>query len=84
MELPFKIDRKLLVSRLAEKSANVNCLSCAQNNWAILEDAALIPQWINQLPAPGIPVAVMICNNCGFTRSHALGAIGLLPQDEAE
>lgn len=84
MELPFNIDKDLLSKKLTEKGINPNCSSCGRNNWAVLDEATLIPQWINRLPAPGIPAAAMICNNCGFVRHHALGALGMLPDSEGE
>lgn len=81
MEYPYKIDRQLLAKKLAEKNINANCSSCGKNNWAVMEEASIISQWTNMIPAPGIPAAVMICNNCGFIRSHALGALGMLPEN---
>lgn len=69
---------------MKKKKATPVCLYCGSNNWAFLPEAALVPQWTNILPAPGIPVAVMICNNCGNVRMHALGALDLLPKEEKE
>ena len=81
MDLPLNIDQATFSEALNSKKASAACVSCGSNNWALLPQAALIPQWINVLPAPGIPVSAAICNNCGFIRLHALGVLGLLPPE---
>lgn len=84
MDLPLNIDSAKFTEALNSKKASAACVSCGNNNWTLVPQAALIPQWINSLPAPGIPVSVAICNNCGFVRLHSLGALGLLPPDKIE
>jgi hypothetical protein len=81
MDYPYKLLHDKVAEELQEKKASPVCVYCGSNNWAILHEAALVTQWSNQLPAPGIPVAVMICNNCGNIRMHALGALNMLPQE---
>jgi len=81
VEFPVKIDRLKLTEALNEKKATAACVSCGNNNWTLVHEAAIVTQWINVLPAPGIPVSVAICNHCGFIRMHALGPLGLLPDD---
>ena len=84
MELPLKIDSADLAKRLNEKRVSPVCPSCGQNNWFLVPEAGLLAQWVNVLPSPGIPVAAAICNHCGYVRLHALGALGLLPKQEAD
>lgn len=84
MDLPLDVDQAKLVEALNAKKASSLCVSCGSNNWALMPQAALVPQWINVLPAPGVPVSAAICNNCGFVRLHALGPLGLLPADAAQ
>ena len=81
MELPLDVDQAKFAEALNAKKASSLCVSCGSNNWALLPQAALVPQWINVLPAPGVPVSAAICNNCGFVRLHALNPLGLLPPD---
>jgi hypothetical protein len=81
VKLPFEIDSKQLTEALNAKRASAPCISCGANNWTLMPQAALVTQWINVLPAPGVPVSAAICNNCGFVRLHALGPLGLLPPD---
>ena len=83
MPLPGDFKAKLL-QRLAERGVRPQCEVCGQNNWAALEQAIGLP--ITDLsgsvviPTPQIPVAALICNNCGNVRTLALGALGLLPE----
>ena len=84
MDLPLDIDQAKLVEALNAKKASSLCVSCGSNNWTLMPQAALVPQWINVLPAPGVPVSASICNNCGFVRLHALAPLGLLPADATQ
>jgi hypothetical protein len=67
-----------------EKVINHFCPACSTNNWALLGDQehvlalmALRHNGAFSIPPPSMPVAAMACNNCGYIRSHALGAIAL-------
>lgn len=84
MKLPFILDKQVVAEKLNQKGVGATCPSCSKNDWALLDHAMLVPEWINNLPAPGIPAAVMVCNNCGHIRSYALGALGLLPTEADE
>lgn len=87
MPLPSDFKEKLLKA-LADRKANSTCEICGQNDWSVvdqaisvqitdLSDSSLIPQ-------PQLPCAGIICNNCGNVRLFALGALGLLPEEEEE
>lgn len=81
MELPLKLQAETITQKLIERKAQAVCVSCGSNNWTSPNEAALLPQWSNVLPAPGIPTAAMICKNCGYIRLHALGPLGLIPEE---
>lgn len=83
-QLPLAVDSEKVAEALNKKKATAICVSCGNNDWALLPQAALVTQWVNTIPAPGIPVSAAICNNCGFIRLHALNALGLLPQEGLE
>jgi len=84
MNLPFKIDNEAVGKKIAEKESSSICPYCRSNAWAVMSEAALIPQWINVLPAPGLPIAVLICQKCGNVRMHALKTIEMLPDEKVE
>ena len=81
MDFPIKIDQAALLKALTERGASPSCSACGKNNWAVVPDSLVLPVATNLIPAPGIPVATLLCNNCGNARSHSLVVLGLLPTD---
>ena len=73
--------RELIINALTEKKANPVCPSCGHNNWAVIDEIVSItvaPSGDSYpIPAPFVPTAGMICNNCGHIRFHSLGALGI-------
>lgn len=64
------------------KVTNHFCPACSSNAWSLLGDdehvlalMALRSNGAFSMPPPSMPVAAMACTNCGYVRSHALGAI---------
>lgn len=71
-----------LANVLNEKIGQFQCPMCHKGPFAIV-DGYFVPSLLNQYSSPalgmnGIPMAAIVCNNCGFVSFHALGAIGLL------
>jgi hypothetical protein len=73
-----EITEQDLVAFLHERKAISRCISCNSNDWHISSNSQIgaIPilshpaAW--QMPPPTtIGVALMICKNCGFVKSHA-------------
>ena len=87
--MPLPIDFKdQLISELAKRGVNHACEVCSKNDWAVV-DQALSIQITDltgnvRIPAPQIPSAGLVCNNCGNIRIFALGVLGLLPTSEAK
>jgi hypothetical protein len=77
-----------VIAALNSRGTRAACEVCGQNNWAAVDQPVAIN--ITDLsgnvliPAPQIPAAALICNNCGNVRLHALGALGLLPVTKEE
>jgi len=87
--MPLSDDFKdRLLEKLQERGARIQCEICNQNTWAVVDQAIslqitdLSPSF--KIPAPQIPSAGMVCNNCGNVRLFALGALNLLPESERE
>lgn len=80
MSLPENY-KELILTKLKEKGAAVQCEICQHNNWSVVDQAVSAP--ISDLsggvriPQPQIPCAGLICNNCGNLRMFALGALGI-------
>jgi predicted nucleic-acid-binding Zn-ribbon protein len=75
-----------IISKLTERKALLACPRCGSKEFS-LENGfvlhTLAPTTsIIALGTPAIPVAVVICQNCGFISEHALGALGLLDSSQ--
>lgn len=81
------IDREKIARKLSEKGATRPCHRCGQNAFTVLEGFTNI-QLQDDFSAgitfggPSVPVAHIVCNNCGAITPHALGALDMLPKEE--
>ena len=83
MKLDQEAKQKIAKS-LEEKGALKPCARCGHPNFSLLDGFSTIPlsQEVSNnivLGGPSVPCAVVACNNCGHLEFHALGALGLLP-----
>lgn len=75
-------DRQRIADALRRAHVSARCPMCNNQNFTVLEG------YLNhaiQTQVPGmviggqsLPVAVVVCNRCGFLSQHALGVLGLL------
>ena len=77
----MELDFNKVTDALSRKKASTTCPSCGEQDWSLVPEAAVVPQWQSGLNPPGIPCAVAVCKVCGFVRMHALATLGLLPGD---
>lgn len=86
MATPIDLKGQLL-GALQKRGVRPQCEVCGQNTWSVVDQPIGLP--ITDLtgnvviPAPQIPVAALICNNCGNVRTFALGVLQLLPTPDA-
>lgn len=81
------MDREKIAKLLSEKGAVQPCHRCGKNQFTVLEGYSNISlqEKFNTglvIGGPAVPVAHVACNNCGAITSHAIGALGLLPENE--
>ena len=60
---------KLIAAFLREVGADADCLSCKKNDWSVVPNNLVTTMLDGQ--ERYISTATLICNNCGFVRSHA-------------
>lgn len=87
-ELISEQKRLEIAKKLQEKGVRTDCPMCGNKHWAVLDG------YFNQtlqsnlkgvkFGGPSIPSAAIICTNCGFISTHALGALDLLDRDGSE
>lgn len=75
-----------IIQALSKKGANKPCPRCGHLHFGVVaetsipitsEPAIIMPGW------PVVPTVIVTCNNCGFVTQHALGALGLAPEEPA-
>jgi hypothetical protein len=72
----------VVIQALQAKSLTGDCPMCKKNQWVVHEVPISVPVYetTGQVKFPGtsMPMAAMICRNCGFSSFHSLGALGLI------
>jgi ribosomal protein S27AE len=86
-------DQDSIIEALKRVGANQPCPRCGNTEFSVLNgyDNVLISQTIDGHLFPGgpraptfsVPAALLACTRCGYLSTHALGALGLLPPEEA-
>ena len=85
----MKVDNKQIAKLLTEKGAVGACHRCGQGGFTVLEGITnlMIQDTLTsgiRIGGPTVPVAHVVCNNCGAITSHAIGALGLLPDEKED
>ncbi|MCL2647766.1 MAG: hypothetical protein FWD61_12270 [Phycisphaerales bacterium] len=77
----------VVIQALQAKGLSGDCPMCKKNQWVVHEVPVSIPVYEGsgqvKFPGTSMPMAAMICRNCGFSALHSLGALGLInPQGQ--
>ena len=85
----MEIDKEKIVQKLNEKNATKPCHRCGQNSFSVLDGFSKITiqkKFSAGLIIDGeiVPVVHIACNICGALTPHALGALDMLPDEEAQ
>jgi hypothetical protein len=73
--------RQQVIDKLAEAGVAVECPRCRHNVWGV----DVIAVWLSSLPLPKrsalppatLPVALVVCQHCGWVAMHSLVALGV-------
>ena len=75
-----------IIKELEGRGATQPCPRCGNREFVLVD--GFFNQWLQPEPiggliigGPTVPTVVLACQKCGFLAQHALGALGLLPQD---
>jgi len=81
-------NKQRIIKALEERGAKLPCPRCGNNNFTLLDG------YFNQtiqpeangivIGGPSILSVVVACNQCGYLIQHALGILGLLPEEEVK
>jgi hypothetical protein len=75
-----------VIQALQNRGLNGDCPMCKKNQWVVHEVPVSMPVYENKgsnegkvlYPGTSMPMAVMICRNCGWSAMFSLGALGLI------
>ncbi|MCK4814176.1 hypothetical protein KA005_00275 [bacterium] len=80
-------EKQKIVGILSKKGAVHPCPRCGEKGFTLLD--GYFNQTIQQtlgggntfIGGPSVPSIVVVCNNCGYMSQHALGVLGLMPEN---
>ena len=72
----------VVIQALQTRGLSGDCPMCKKNQWVVHEVPISVPVYETsgsvKFPGTSMPMAAMICRNCGFASFHSLGALGLI------
>ncbi len=79
--------KQSIVQKLQEKHVRFACPMCGTASFVLLD--GFFNNAVSFSPGlffggPVVPTVALACSNCGFISQHAVGALGLLPNPQAE
>lgn len=83
-------DKQKIILKLNKRinSGNIKCPMCGNEHFIIADGYfnSIMQDNLNGLVigGPSMPSIAIVCNQCGFISSHALGILGLLPKQTGE
>jgi hypothetical protein len=82
------LDQSKVSDLLQQKGVNRPCHRCGSLSFSVIEGYSYFPIHTELsgdlvLGGPSVPVVLVACTNCGAITPHAIGALGLLPSEEA-
>lgn len=78
-------EKRKIIAALEERGATLPCPRCGNNAFTLLD--GYLNQTIQKelkgivIGGPSVPTIVITCKRCGFLSQHALGILGLLPEE---
>lgn len=83
-----KETKEKIIKGLQAKGVKTICPMCGHNHFVLADgyfNNTLQKDLKNiSLGGSGIPTISIVCSNCGFISQHALGVLGLLPDEAKE
>lgn len=74
-----------IIDALNDKGATKPCPRCGHLHFGVVAETAIPIDFDTKIPiltgGPVVPTVIIACNNCGFVTQHALGALGLSPEE---
>jgi hypothetical protein len=79
-------DQEKVKAWITDKCGNMRCFCCGMPNWNIVDIASLSiamnPKSGRVFYSQGIPVANVVCANCGHVVTFSANMLGLKPEQD--
>ena len=81
------LDPAQIASKLTELGAQLPCHRCGGKHFSVVDNYSLFTMQEEitgalHIGGPAVPIVLVACANCGAITPHALGALGMLPDQE--
>ena len=77
--------KKKIIAALEDAGAKRPCPRCGSSHFSLVDGyfTSVVQEDVGSILLDGqnIPSVIVVCVQCGFLSQHALGALGLLPQE---
>ena len=77
MENNQNVDRAVIINTLIQRLQGSKCPMCGQQQFTVAEGYSVTPIQYDiknyNIGGKALPAINLICNNCGFISSHAIG-----------
>lgn len=81
-------EKERIINALNSRGAVKPCPRCGNNEFNLIDG------YFNQsiqfeltglsIGGPSIPSIIVVCSKCGYMSQHAMGSLGLLPQEKSK
>ncbi len=75
-----------VVQALGQRGIKAECPLCRKNSWVVQDLPVSIPVYekagMVKFPGTSMPMAALICRQCGWTGLFSLGVLGLITQKQ--
>ncbi len=79
--------RQLIIDALKGKGVDRGCPRCGHLHFSVVAETLIPiqsdPDAVGTGDLSSVPAVIVACSNCGFLTQHALGALGLFPEEVA-
>ena len=86
MEPLSNSDKQRIIEALKQAGAKLPCPRCGNNQFSLLDGYFnnTVQTELRGLVLGGtsVPSVVVVCSRCGFLAQHAIGALGLMPEQD--
>ncbi len=74
--------RKQILRELKDRGVDDPCPMCGHSNFTFAGESEISVSDNRKRNGGCVPIAIIACRNCGYITQHALGPLGLFPDED--